>query len=233
MPPPNPADPAARSRQRRASTASGSRTTQAWGGRQLRPQHYAPPMTPMTSDVADFEDESTPIARTRRADFRGHRLRPERPRQRGQRLPTLSPGRFTQVFSGTLLPGGSQSYAFSLSASVPLRVSLSSLTDLTESPISTSLRLTSDGRRGTGCGALQTVTVPGLPCDTSHLPAIGRHLLRRRRGRGAAQASAIFGVRITQGELTSFAKPETETYSSVLFPGGFTSRTFEASAAES
>jgi len=48
---------------------------------------------------------------------------------------------------------------------------------------------------------------------------------------GQLSASAVFGVRITQGEPTSLAKPGTDTYTSVLFPGGFTSRTFEASAA--
>jgi len=143
----------------------------------------------------------------------------------------FSPTSFTQVFSGTLLPGGSQSYAFSLAASAPLRVSLSSLTDLTENPISSSLRLTFGRPQGTGCGSLQTVTVSAsLATHLIFQPSAGTYCVGIADA-GQLNASAVFGVRITQGEPTSFAKPGTETYTSVLFPGGFTSRSFEASAA--
>jgi hypothetical protein len=143
----------------------------------------------------------------------------------------LGPTSFTQVFSGTLLPGGSQSYAFTLAAGAPLRVSLSSLTDLAENPVSSSLRLTFGRPQGTGCGALQTVTVPAsLATHLIFQPSAGTYCVGVADV-GQLSASAVFGVRITQGEPTSFAKPGTDTYTSVLFPGGFTSRTFEASEA--
>jgi hypothetical protein len=48
---------------------------------------------------------------------------------------------------------------------------------------------------------------------------------------GGLGTPANFGVRITQGDPSSTATPGTDTYASVLFPGGFTSRTFEASTA--
>jgi hypothetical protein len=145
--------------------------------------------------------------------------------------PSFAATSFTQVFSGTLLPGGSQSYAFSLAASAPLRVSLSSLTDLTENPLSGSLKLTFGRPQGTGCGSLQSVTVPAsLATHLLFQPSAGTYCVAVADV-GQLSAAAVFGVRITQGEPTSFAKPETETYTSVLFPGGFTSRTFEASAA--
>jgi hypothetical protein len=138
---------------------------------------------------------------------------------------------FTQVFAGTLLPGASQSYAFSLASSAPLRVSLSSLTDLTENPLSSSLRLTFGRPQGTGCGALESVTVPAsLATHLIFQPSAGTYCVGVADV-GQLSASAVFGVRITQGEPTSLAKPGTETYTSVLFPGGFTSRTFDASAA--
>ena len=143
----------------------------------------------------------------------------------------FAPTSFTQVFSGTLLPGGSQSYAFSLAASAPLRVSLSSLTDITENPLPSSLQLTFGRPQGTGCGALQTVTVPAsLATHLIFQPSAGTYCVGVADV-GQLSATAVFGVRITQGEPTSLAKPGTETYASVLFPGGFTSRTFDASAA--
>jgi hypothetical protein len=138
---------------------------------------------------------------------------------------------FTQVFSGTLLPGGSASYAFSMASSAPLRLSLSSLTDLTEKPISSALKLTFGRPQGTGCGVLETVTVPAsLATHLLFQPAAGTYCVGVADV-GQLTGSAVFGVRITQGEPTSLASAGIETYSSVLFPGGFTSRTFEASSA--
>lgn len=138
---------------------------------------------------------------------------------------------FTQVFSGTLAPGGSASYAFSLASGAPLRLSLSSLTDLTENPLPSSLKLTFGRPQGTGCGALETVTVSAsLATHLRFQPAAGTYCVGVA-DIGQLSSSAVFGVRITQGEPTSLAQPGVETYASVLFPGGFTSRTFEASAA--
>ena len=138
---------------------------------------------------------------------------------------------FTQVFSGTLLPGGSSTYAFSMASSAPLRLSLSSLTDATENPISTPLNLTFGRPQGTGCGALQTVTVSAsLATHLIFQPSAGTYCVGVT-DTGRLNAGAVFGVRITQGEPTSTASPGVETYASVLFPGGFTSRTFEASTA--
>src|SRR5262245_44815303 len=75
--------------------------------------------------------------------------------------PTSIPGAtsFTQVFAGTLQPGASQSYAFSLSASAPVRLTLGSLTDANENPLSASMSMSFGRPQGTGCGALNTVTV--------------------------------------------------------------------------
>ena len=145
--------------------------------------------------------------------------------------PSFSPTSFTQVFAGTLQPGGSQSYAFSLAGSVPLRLSLGSLTDLTENPLPSSLRLTFGRPQGTGCGSLESVTVPAsLATHLYFQPSAGTYCVGVADV-GQLSSAAVFGVRITQGEPFSLAQPGIETYTSVLFPGGFTSRTFEASAA--
>jgi len=145
--------------------------------------------------------------------------------------PSTVPTFFTQVFSGTLTPGGSQSYAFSMTSSLPLRLSLGSLTDTNENPLSASMRLTFGRPQGTGCGALQTVTVQAaLATHILLQPAQGTYCVGIT-DIGQLGTSANFAIRITQGDPTSTASAGTDTYSSVLFPGGFTSRSFPASAA--
>jgi hypothetical protein len=138
---------------------------------------------------------------------------------------------FTQVFTGTLKPGGSQAYAFSLSGSLPIRLSLGSLTDANENPLSTSVTLTFGRPAGTGCGALDSASVQaGLSTHLKYLPAAGTYCVGIVDA-GQLSSDALFGIRITQGDPSSAATPGTDTYTSVLFPGGFTSRTFDASAA--
>jgi hypothetical protein len=138
---------------------------------------------------------------------------------------------FTQVFTGTLVPGASASYAFSLGSSVPLRVTLGSLTDANENPLPNNMTLSFGRPQGTGCGALQTVTVQAaLATHMLFQPSAGTYCVGISDA-GGLGTTASFGVRITQGEPSSTATAGTDTYSSVLFPGGFTSRTFEASAA--
>jgi len=137
---------------------------------------------------------------------------------------------FTQVFTGTLARGSSQSYAFSLAASVPVRVSLGSLTDASENPLSSTVTLAFGRPAGTGCGALDTASVQaGLATHLKYLPAPGTYCVGIT-DTGQLPSDALFGIRITQGDPSSAATPGTDTYTSVLFPGGFTSRTFEASA---
>ena len=138
---------------------------------------------------------------------------------------------FTQVFTGTLQPRASASYAFSLGSSVPVRLTLGSLTDLNENPLSNNMTLSFGRPQGAGCGALQTVTVQAaLATHLLFQPSAGTYCVGISDP-GQLGAAAMFGVRITQGDPTSTATAGTDTYSSVLFPGGFTSRSFEASAA--
>jgi hypothetical protein len=143
---------------------------------------------------------------------------------------TQGPTSFTQVFSGTLQPRTSQTYAFSLGSSLPVRLSLGSLTDANENPLASTLTMTFGRPAGTGCGALHTTTVQaGLATHMLFQPAPGTYCVAIT-DTGQLPAAALFGVRITQGEPSSTASPGTDTYTSVLFPGGFTSRTFQASA---
>ncbi len=145
--------------------------------------------------------------------------------------PSTGATSFTQVFSGTLQPGSSASFSFSIASSVPLRLALGSLTDLNENPLTNAMRLTFGRPQGTGCGALQTVTVQAaLATHLQFQPSSGIYCVAIADP-GSLASDASFGVRITQGEPSSTATPGTDTYSSVLFPGGFTSRTFEASTA--
>ena len=150
-------------------------------------------------------------------------------------LPTTptpqGPTSFTQVFSGTLQPATSQTFAFSLASSVPVRLTLGSLTDANENPLSTPVTIVFGRPAGTGCGALHSATVQaGLATHLLFQPASGTYCVAISDS-GQLSSPASFGVRITQGEPSSTASAGTDTYTSVLFPGGFTSRTFEASAA--
>jgi len=138
---------------------------------------------------------------------------------------------FTIVFSGTLTPGGSQSFAFTLASGVPIRVSLGSLTNASGTPLLTPLTLTFGRPAGTGCGALHTVTTsPGLSTHISVFTAAGTYCVAIT-DTGQLSGSADFGVRITEGDFSSPSGAGTITYANILLPGGFTSRTFDASAA--
>lgn len=137
----------------------------------------------------------------------------------------------TEVFSGTLSPGRSLSYAFSLGVTVPVRISLGSLTDTNFTPISTTLTLSFGVPSGTGCGVMQSVSAASsLATQISVLIAPGTYCVSLA-DTGQLSAAALFGVRLTYGEASFSAGAGSITYDSSLLPGGSTTRTFDASAA--
>src|SRR6187455_2994833 len=93
---------------------SNRRQCEARGGRQFRPQHYAPKMTSRMNRIRSL----TLAALFAAATACGQQDPDNVVTGPSNGVPTS----FTQVFSGTLLPGGSSSYAFSLASSAPLRL---------------------------------------------------------------------------------------------------------------
>ncbi len=135
------------------------------------------------------------------------------------------------VFTGTVAPAGSQIHTFTIGGGVPVRVSLGSLIDSNAQPLPQSVRLTFGIPQGTGCGALQTVVTPvTLATQISALLSQGTYCVSVT-DIGQLPGQATFGVRIVFGDPRSDAGGGTITYTSTVFQGGFTSRTFDASQA--
>ena len=134
----------------------------------------------------------------------------------------------TQIFTGTLDPGASKTYAFTIGG-VPVRVSLSSLTDSNNNPLPQSLRLTFGVPQGTGCGAIQTATTPATLSTQLQALAAGGTYCVSVADIGQLPATANFGVRITLGDPTTSAGSGEISYASTVLPKGSTSRSFDAS----
>ena len=145
--------------------------------------------------------------------------------------PSGGPSASVIAFTGTVSPGGSQLFSFTIAGGVPLRLSLGSLTDANAQPLSQSLRLTFGIPQGTGCTALQTVVTPAtLATQLSALLSPGTYCVSVT-DIGQLASDATFGVRIVFGDPRSDAGGGTITYQSVVLQGGFTSRTFDATQA--
>jgi hypothetical protein len=134
----------------------------------------------------------------------------------------------TQLFSGTLSPGGSQTFAFTIGGA-PLRVSLGSLTDANGNPLPQSVRLIFGVPQGTGCGPIQAVTTPvGLSTQLQVNVAGGTYCVSVVDV-GQLSQTATFGVRVTLGDPSTRAGGGTITYAQTVLPKGSTSRSFDAS----
>lgn len=134
----------------------------------------------------------------------------------------------TQVFTGTLAPAGSQTFAFTI-GSAPVRVSLGSLTDADGTPLSQSLRLTFGIPQGTGCGPIQAATTrTGLSTQLQVNVSGGTYCVSVE-DIGQLSSTATFGVRIILGDPSTRGGGGTVTYAQTVLPKGSTTRTFEAS----
>lgn len=134
----------------------------------------------------------------------------------------------TQVFSGTLSPAGSQTFAFTI-GSAPVRVSLGSLTDDNGTPLPQSLRLIFGVPQGSGCGPIQAATTPANL--TTHLQVLvaGGTYCVSVVDVGQLSSTVNFGIKVTLGDPSTRAGGGTITYAQTVLPKGFTSRSFDAS----
>jgi hypothetical protein len=134
----------------------------------------------------------------------------------------------TQVFSGTLSPAGSQTFAFTIGAAA-VRVSLGSLTDDNGAPLPQSLRLTFGVPQGTGCGAIQAATTSTSLSTQLQLQVAGGTYCMSVEDVGQLTTTATFGVRVTLGDPSTRGGGGTITYAQTVLPKGSTSRSFDAS----
>lgn len=144
---------------------------------------------------------------------------------------TTGSNQVTEVFSGTIAPGETKFYSFTMPSSLPLRIGLGSLVDANGNPLSTQMKIGFGVPSATGCGLLQTATAaPSLATNINLLITPGVYCVSIADA-GQLAASSVFGVRITFGDPSATASGGTLTYASTLLPGGSTSRTFDATAA--
>jgi hypothetical protein len=134
----------------------------------------------------------------------------------------------TQLFSGTLAPAGSQTFAFTI-GSAPVRVSLGSLTDANGNPLSQSVRLIFGVPQGTGCGPIQEATTPAGLSTHLQVNVAGGTYCVSVVDVGQLSQTANFGIRITLGDPSTRAGAGTITYAQTVLPKGSTSRSFDAS----
>lgn len=138
----------------------------------------------------------------------------------------------TQVFSGSIVPGDTPNFTFSVPASSPLHIMFGSLTSLTGAPLGSAVRMTL-GLQNTsnGCDALTSVTTTAaLRAQINIIASAGAYCVQLTDTTGVP-VPANFSVRLIYGTPSDASSAETITYSSTVAPGGFTARTFPVAAA--
>jgi hypothetical protein len=144
---------------------------------------------------------------------------------------TVSGSQVTEVFTGAIAPGETKTYAFTMPGSLPTRIGLGSLVDANGVPLTTPLTIGIGIPAGTGCGLLQSATVaPSLASSINLLLTAGVYCISAADA-GQLQGASTFGVRITFGDPPTDATGGTATFANTVLPGGFSSRSFKASAA--
>jgi hypothetical protein len=102
----------------------------------------------------------------------------------------------TEVFSGTIGPGGSSFYSFSVLTAGPVGITFASLTDGTGKTLSTPMTVGMGVPAGEGCGVTTSVTAPpGLSAQLTNAASISTYCVQLSDA-GALTAPANFGVRI-------------------------------------
>jgi hypothetical protein len=148
--------------------------------------------------------------------------------------PSGSGGRTSaiQVFSGTVAPGETPSQIFTLPGSSPLHITFGSLTDGAGLPLGTPLTLQFGivPAIGAGCSPLTSVTAaPALQAQINLSASTGTYCVALV-DTTALTTTANYGIRVTYGTPTIIGDPGTIDYPSSVEQGGFTARSFEATA---
>ena len=136
------------------------------------------------------------------------------------------------IFGGTLQPGGSQTFNFNVNSPAQTLITFGSLRNSggSNTTLSTPLKLllgqasTTDP---TGCSGSTSLTAPpALVAQISQSLIVGTYCLVLSDP-GNLASGADFGVRVTQSTGTAvLGSPGTDTFSTNLYPGGVTDKTF-------
>lgn len=139
----------------------------------------------------------------------------------------------TQVFFGTLVPGGSPMHSFSTPSTQSMHVTLGSLTNESGLPLGSTvtLKLGIESQATAGvCNAL--VSVPAAAALKSQIAVLlspGQYCVSITDTAGIP-VGANYAVRLIFGTPTDATSSGTIPYSSTVLPTGYTARSFHASA---
>lgn len=136
----------------------------------------------------------------------------------------------TQVFSGTLAPGDAPSHTFTIPGTQQLHVTFGSLTGAAGMPLGSGVTLVFglEASSGTACDPLISVpATAALKSQIAVIAAAGVYCVALADTAGVP-ASANYAIRLIYGTPTDVTSAGTISYSSLVLPGGFTSRTFHA-----
>lgn len=136
----------------------------------------------------------------------------------------------TELFQGTIAPGGTAFYSFSVLADRNVAMTLAGLIDAAGRPLDVPVTLGFGIPQGTGCGVTRSVvTTPALQAQIVHGTPPGTYCVNITGTSGLA-ATTTFTIRIRQEPSTPpTAAPGTVMFESQLAVGGSSTRTFNAS----
>ena len=139
----------------------------------------------------------------------------------------------TQVFSGSLVPGGSPIHSFSVPNTQSMHITFGSLTNSSGQPLGSTvtLKLGVESQATAGvCNAL--VSVPATAALKSQIAVLlspGQYCVSITDTAGVPVV-ANYAIRLIFGTPTDATSSGTIPYSSTVLPGGFTARSFHAAA---
>jgi hypothetical protein len=140
----------------------------------------------------------------------------------------------TQVLSGTLTPGGPVFHGFSLPNTLPIHITLGSLTNSAGMPLGSTVTLKFGVESAAGssvCDALVSASVTAaLKAQINATVSSGVYCVSLTDTSGVP-TTANYSIRIVYGTPSDASSSGTISYSSSVLPGGFTTRGFAVAAA--
>ncbi len=139
----------------------------------------------------------------------------------------------TQVFSGTLAPGDTPLFDFTVPATAALHLTFGSLTDAAGMPIAAGVTLVFglQPATGDGCDLLTRVPVTAQLKAQINVTVSAAAYCVGLEDTSGVPGSVNFSIRAIYGTPSDATSSGTIPYSSVLLPGGSTVRSFDAAAA--
>jgi hypothetical protein len=140
------------------------------------------------------------------------------------------------IFGGTVSPGGSQTFSFNVNSPAQTLITFGSLRQSggSNTTLSTPMKLllgSPNSSDPTGCsGSTSQTGPPALVAQISQSLIVGTYCVVLSDP-GNLSSGADFGIRVTQSTgISALGTPGTDTFSTNLYPGGVTDKTFGVTA---